>query len=147
MNKAKKLLKLVELSQVEDSGISEGIEAYSLIRLVDGDLSHIGEAILQGLTVSDNCGKIKNNFFILPPTDYTIAPQTEWIEGVGGRYEYPKPLDYMLDSEACFSFNFSACFLVGYENIHPLKQRRLHATKENAEAHRVAIIKAMGGEV
>lgn len=84
-----------------------------------------------------------------------IAQRTTWIEGPGGRFEYPEPEsvaaelgdDYWIADITAKGGVDSYTWGDGRVDKRCFKTKVIHLTEENAKAHANAMIKAMGGSV
>lgn len=83
MKYEEKLLKLIEASKQEGSQVYEYIPLKALLRLVGGDLSHIGTGLIEGRKVIyRGMSDIKSIHFTECWEDYTLAPLKRTIFGV-----------------------------------------------------------------
>lgn len=90
-----------------------------------------------------------------PPHAHTIAPRMSWVEGPGGRYEFPEPVREPLDKGQ----NYFVCDLtasIGFivtrwtgdtTDRARLRRKIIHLTKDACLAHTEALTKAQGGEL
>ena len=140
-----KIEKLVEL-------VNPATQVKSLKRLNGGDLSHIGDAIINGREIhadGELC-PLELLAFHGQASRYTIKQEMRSLNG----YEYPAPeteapevgtLYYVpyLDSSGYSRGPWKNSLL----NKLRLKAGVVHLDRENAIAHTEAIIKAGGGEI
>lgn len=83
MTYEEKLVKLVEISKQEVSAISRNVTVDDLLRLVEGDLSDIGDGILENRVVLVQGKKLGGGgFFKGIAEHYSLAPSTRTVFGV-----------------------------------------------------------------
>lgn len=74
MSAKEKLWKLVEIAEKKDSIINPYIRGKDLTRLVDGDLSHIGDGILEGRDVLLDNEEFSSLSFTAEARAYSLVP-------------------------------------------------------------------------
>lgn len=78
MTREEKILKLVELSQNDESCISEYVQISNLLRVVDGDLQHLFIPLTEFKSVTIPLWpSVKKLTFKGCANDYAIAKQTK----------------------------------------------------------------------
>lgn len=82
MTYEEKLVKLIEVSKQEDSAINRNITVDDLLRLVEGDLSNIGDGILENRVVLVQGKKLGCGFFRGIAEHYSLAHRTRAVFGV-----------------------------------------------------------------
>lgn len=82
MTYEEKLVKLIEVSKQEGSAIRKNIAVDDLLRLVEGDLSNIGDGILENRVVLVRGEKISCGYFKGIAEHYSLAPRTRTVFGV-----------------------------------------------------------------
>ena len=139
-----KIEKLVEL-------VNPATQVKSLKRLNGGDLSHIGDAIINGreILTDDELCPLEFLSFQGQASRYTIRQEMRSLNG----YEYPAP-----ETEApevgtpyyvpCIDGSILSKIWHGIRfDLNRLSLRIVHLSEENAIAHAEAIIWAGGGEI
>ena len=82
MTYEEKLVKLIEISKQDGSAISGNIAVDKLLRLVEGDLSDIGDGILENRVVLVQGKKLGCGYFRGIAEHYSLAPRTRTVFGV-----------------------------------------------------------------
>ena len=132
--------------------VNPAVKIKNLLRLVDGDLAHIGDAIIAGKEIKQECDCVllTEMYFSFLPDLYTIKQEMRSLNG----YEYPAPEAQPLEFEAPYyipDFVYGGCVKSVWRGdpIHParLKAGLVHLSENNATAHTDAYTKACGGEV
>lgn len=82
MTYEEKLVKLIEVSKQEGSAIRKKIAVNDLLRLVEGDLSNIGDGILENRVVLVRGEKIGCGYFKGIAEHYSLAPRTRTVFGI-----------------------------------------------------------------
>lgn len=132
--------------------VCRGADQYAIDRLDDGDLSHIGDAVLAGRTVSSHERGAVDPFkcrFLQDANTYAVAPERIAIGGVS----FPKPI-----SEA--PEHGTRVYIAGVggstdwiqwdgarSDLQALKDNCLHLSEKAAEEHSRAMSKLSGGVV
>ena len=134
--------------------VSDRLVLEDFYRLVDGDLSHIGDAIIEGKSVL-LCGKPKDPkdlSFSVCTVNYAVAPDRIVI----GDVSFPKPeteapavgtLYYLVTLNRSNRRYVELVWQESSEDYARLKSASVHLTKEAAIEHSEAMIKLSGGEV
>ena len=135
--------------------VNPDIELKNLLRLVDGDLAHIGDAIIAGkeIKMDGDCVPLSEIYFRGSGSHglYTIKQETRSLNG----YEYPAPeteaprdgVWYYVPAGAATSLRSGHIWCGDGVDRKCLKARVVHLAAENAIAHAKAIFKAGGGEI
>ena len=141
--KQAKIMNLYSLAFNDNSQLSVETQVNHFQRLVDGDLAHIGEALIQGKA-------IRVHGFPMPTqanaraNAYTIKEQPFLMGADGVRHHYPEPVEggaYLANPLMPMLWNIK-------DRLTPEEASLMsHDTKENAILHAQAIKAACRGSV
>lgn len=139
-----KILKLIKL-------VDKSVKLENLRRLVDGDLSHIGDALIEGKKIKYGSFPYAEPMtFSGAASGYTIIEPRITI----GNVSFPAPESVAPKQRAQYwlvDFNFTDC-VDDYEwtgddiDLRILKSGVLHLTRESALEHAEALVKISKGE-
>ena len=144
---AKKLNKLVAIARACDKGTLRHVTIPNLLRLVDGDLEHVGEASIEGRAVMFGGKRRQDLRFSRAAGEYTIKEKEQpFLMGADGvKHHYPEPVKngaYAADALLVYLWSHARAGAGREQTFH-----MRHNTKENAQLHAKAIIAACGGSV
>lgn len=138
--------KMVKLAEVLDPGVALG----DYLRLLSGDLAHIGDAVVEGKTIEFGgvAIELRNLLFGATASNYTVKIETRELNG----FKYPAPETVGPGGGRTFyvpvvhaSSLAHTCVWCGSASDERTLQRGLvHFTKEAAVEHARAIIRAGG---
>ena len=132
--------------------VSDKISYANLVRLIDGDLAHIGEAILNGKNIE---WKYVHQWFICEGNsfpdrveNYRVKQETFNLGGID--IPVPAKIEDMEADECYWVVDYANNEVSDYAFVYDTVDRRwfssniCHKTRENAEAH-LAVLKKLHG--